>query len=236
MKPLSESEREVWNRAVEEVGSKVELRLMALRDSFPLDSDRWHGAQRAVMEARLGFNRALKRADEAAQNAPNHSPAGLAESQAPAPSEPGDGGVAPTGCAASGAPDKSAQNAAGQTPSQAETPSDTQGTSAPAAPVEDQMTKSSKMNERDIKWAIGIITLAVKSDPLGHVAARIILGAYTEALVKIDALNGAQTNARVFAAYYAANDYIRAMLNPSVSKESLVKIAENYWQKVREVK
>ena len=98
------------------------------------------------------------------------------------------------------------------------------------------MTKSNKTSERDIQWAIGIITLAVKSDPLGHVAARIILGAYTEALVKIDALNGAQTNARVFAAYYAANDYIRAMLNPSVSKESLVKIAENYWQKVREVK
>lgn len=52
--------------------------------------------------------RALKAAHAAQINAPNHSAAGLAESQAPTTSELGDGGVAPTGSAPSGAPNNAA--------------------------------------------------------------------------------------------------------------------------------
>lgn len=40
---------------------------------------------------------------------------------------------------------------------------------------------------------------------------------------------------RIVTAYCAANDYINAMLNPQVSKESLDKISAVYWQRVKEV-
>lgn len=46
---------------------------------------------------------------------------------------------------------------------------------------------------------------------------------------------GDSKSERITAAYCAANDYINALLSPSVSAESRRKIADTYWQRVKEV-
>lgn len=44
------------------------------------------------------------------------------------------------------------------------------------------------------------------------------------------------TGASIQAAYCAANDYINAMLNTTLSEEKKAEFAETYWQRVREVR